>query len=395
MRAIAGTVLGALLLWAGGVAWAQLAPDASDTSITALGQATQGTGDPAAAKAAALDDAFRQSVVQAAQSLLGTAGYQTAAADIGQRVLPKARSYVITYRILSQGTDAGVLQVKVDVQLDLPRLAQDLVPAGAVSAPPASAPARTTIVLMVADEPAPGASGGASPEAPGAPGVTGFAQALSQLGFDAHLSTALDDPSLVREAQALGAPVAVSVAIQAQASGRIRGTELVGAEGTVRVGLLDAQSGQPIGGGESVGPIVGYGDKPADAVAMAQAGAAETMLSALGVGLARAGTLPNDGVLVCAEGVASYADLTAVTRALTSVPGVAGVSPWRFAPGEADLLVRTARSPADIRDTLARAVVPTLTLLPDAAGAEPDMVRVRVVPQTPVQQEPQIPDVDF
>ena len=63
---------------------------------------------------------------------------------------------------------------------------------------------------------------------------------------------------------------------------------------------------------------------------------------------------PTGGVTVRLRGVVRWAEYQAVTRALSALPGVAGVEPRRFVPGQIDLLVHTASAPSQLAGHLQR-----------------------------------------
>lgn len=95
------------------------------------------SGDRARARERALDDALRASITAAATSLFGDEGIKQKSSELRLRVLPKAKSYASSYRIVAEDEEGAnlVLRLVADVNLEL--LSRDLTTAVAPVAPPA------------------------------------------------------------------------------------------------------------------------------------------------------------------------------------------------------------------------------------------------------------------
>lgn len=91
------------------------------------------TGDRVRVRERALDDALRLAVTTAATSVFGEEGMKQKASELRLRVLPKVRSYVISYRIMTEEEEGPNLTLRLAADVNLELLSRDL--ATAVAAP--------------------------------------------------------------------------------------------------------------------------------------------------------------------------------------------------------------------------------------------------------------------
>ncbi len=110
-------VLVSLVLCVGTPAYAQ-AP-----SFEAMGRAPITAGDKVRARQRALDEAMQRAVESAVSALLGADTLTRRAADMRLKILPKAKSYVTSYRVLEEGeSEPGIFDVHVAAEIATDRL---------------------------------------------------------------------------------------------------------------------------------------------------------------------------------------------------------------------------------------------------------------------------------
>lgn len=84
------------------------------------------TGDRVRARERALDEALRSALTMAANAYFGDEAMKAKASDLKLRVLPKAKAYVVSYRIVSEDEDGGMLTLRLVADVRLADLARDL-----------------------------------------------------------------------------------------------------------------------------------------------------------------------------------------------------------------------------------------------------------------------------
>lgn len=374
---------------------------AEEPSFEALGQASIVAGDTVRARERALEEAFRQAVEQAVATLLEPKVIAERASQLKLSVYPKARGYVTTYRVLQEGEQGGLFQVRVAAQVAVGRLAR------AVNAPQAVKPAlapRPKAVVCLVEKRAPAGWAPSSLEqqlvlAVGARGVevTPLAGHCWPVKFGQGDDRVvwpdpddLDDVGAGKAARDKGAQGAIVGTLAIVPAGTIRGTPLLVAQAKVSLHLVEAD-GRPSAVSD------GTGEASGTTFAAAADGAARAALDraarTLGphIGAKWPTTAASGaGVILHVSGVERYAQLQSLLRVLQAIPGVGAVSPRRFEASGIDVMVHTAAPAPSLAAALARNTT-------DGEGvrftAEPmgDLeIRVVVVPAPPAPQ-PSLP----
>lgn len=369
----------ALLLLTVPVTAAQGQPQGSGPSFEVSAQVpTQ--DDAARARARALLDAMNQALEQAVA--------QAAPEARGRLYLlaARARDYITTYRVLEEGESGGQFLLRLEAQVDLPRLLHDL--QGTLPASRQASPRRAAL-LLCATPSAPDAGGqAAGPEAT-APLLDKARALLADSGETVELIA----PALCSPASAGLNPAALSkspahalLMLTVEGSGRaqeVRGTlpRLLGALGRVTFRALRLSAAAA-----GTDAVVSETAETAAFAATAEAAGAEAqqraMVTALGQLLKRPGVLPYSGsaVLVSILGAGSYPNYQQLLRVLGALPGVTRAEPRRFvarsgpAPAQSDdlvqVLVHTTSSPEALGAALGRTPLSGLRLqvAPQGAG---------------------------
>ena len=308
----------------------------------------QGESDVVKARALALTEALTRALEQAVAEVMPEARSRV------YLVAGRARDFVTTYRVLQEGEVAGQFQLRVEAQLDLPRLQRELV--GSASATPTA-----SVVYLC------------SPQSTDA--IRGALEAArTQLGQTAgrvEILAAAQCPE-TPDLGALPGAVALLSLNSLGAAGTtaepIRGTQpaLYGA-----VFRSEWRLHRP--GQESLretGEAAGFAAEPALAESE---GARLAALAGLSRTLARSGPLQrrSQSVLVRVENFGSFRAYQQIARVLSSLPGVTRVDPRRFhipARGDssedsvAQLLLATGASVETLGATLGRTPIPGLRL---------------------------------
>jgi hypothetical protein len=320
---------------------------AQEPSFEALGQAPVIGGDRVRARERALDEALRQAVEQATATVLDPAELVARAAELKLRVYPKARTYVVNYRVLDEGDAPAVagqpsnlFQVHLSAQVSTARLTRELTTTATAPVRPTEKPRAVVCVR------AQGSS-------------TTVAEKVvrellaSRLVETVPVAGACADDAAVQAARAGAAQGAVVGAVEIAAAGPIRGTRLEAAHARGELRLLELDGKVAASGAAERDAYESSAARAEDAAAAAVVSEAARAL-APSVASKWAGAAPSGGVIVRLHGVQRWADYTLVLRALGAIPGVAAVEPRRFVRGEADLLVRTATGAAQLLGPLAR-----------------------------------------
>lgn len=121
---VAGILLAAGIALGGGPTRA--ADDLDFRIVPAEGAAVLVREDRAGARAAALDDALRRAVASEVETLASPEALESKSREIGESVEDRYRTYVKSYRILSESTDADKVLVQAEVEVDLADLRRDL-----------------------------------------------------------------------------------------------------------------------------------------------------------------------------------------------------------------------------------------------------------------------------
>ncbi len=319
------------------------------------------------------DDVVRareRSLKDAMQRVLEQAVAQAAPEARGRlyQVSARAREYVTTYRMVDESEADGQFRVRIQAQVDLPRLLRDLqVPAGVQKAAPRS------LILLCADSQA-------DPEGPGL-----LRAALAPYGpVLPGACPALDNAAEVTQAMvAAGAQVAVVERIvPGGPAGEVRGTQpsLYGAAATARLSLYRS-AGPPA---EESRESFGFAESETGAQVAARRSASQGALVGL---LPRlwppGGGEATSGVAVTVEGIAGYGDYQRLIKVFGALPGVGRVAPRGFGAGlkglRAEVFLETPTPASTLGASLGRTPIPGLRL--QVVPESPGKLRVLVAPE--------------
>lgn len=333
---------------------------ADEPSFEALGQAPIVGGDRVRARERALDEAFRQAVEQAVATILSPQAIADRTSQLKLSVYPKARGYVTTYRILEEGEQGPLFQVRALAQVATGRLARDVEAPQAVK--PERAPKGKALVCVV--EQRDGGPWIASPLERGVADAVAAREvevtALAGRCAPAVRRTAatgdeLDDEQAGALAKSAGVQAAVVGAVQLRSMAAIRGTALPVAHAHARLHLV-GPDGRPTGVAEAEGEA--WAATLDGAASAARRIAVEGAARSLGPRLAEqwpSRAAATAGVMIHVAGAERYGALQSLARALQTVPGVGTVSPRRLDGAGVDLLVQTAASARALGEALSRA----------------------------------------
>ncbi|MFO0573657.1 MAG: hypothetical protein U1A78_06660 [Polyangia bacterium] len=291
----------------------------------------------------AMSQALEQAVAQAAPEARGRLYLLTA----------RARDYVPTYRVISEGEEAGSFRVRIEAQVDTPRLLRDLQGA----APRRGAAGRRPLQLCVRAAPAE-----PSPELQAA--LRQAAELLGERGETVETAVAAHCQIPI---SSTGARARLVLSAGPAQTSEIRGTRprLVGAQLTV-----EWQLERP---GDAIEPLRERAESTAFAESAEAAQLAATQQAAqqaLRRLCQRPGVLDGTtaGITVSFEGLGSFAAYQQVLRALGALPGVSRLEPRRFVgaatPAEerVQVLVQSQGGSEALGAALGRALLPGLRL---------------------------------
>ena len=399
------------------VAWLAPAVAWADLPLQARGSATVTGGDVAGAKARALDDAFRQAVDQAVGTLVEPAAKEASADLIKKRILRRARAYVGSYKVVSEGEREGVYAITVDASVADGQLGADLRALG-VGAPPAPPDepaeprppveaARPPLVMLVVSGDGANVWATFGREPNGGPVAAALERELGARGFKLVSASGLEVPvapvaeagsslpldsaqasALARQAAAGGALVGAARIVD---GGRIRGTRRHGAEIDLVVRVDDATGGRLV---EERVAAAGSGEDLAAAAATAARQAAQRMGRVIGPRLESHWPEPSargggDAVRVHLRGVTRAAEVVAVARLLAGVPGARQVVAQRYAHREVTLAVKGRAAARALAGALAASPPPDTQLTAKATRDEVDVQLSPVAIQPPPITPPQ------
>lgn len=368
----------------------------ADESRGAAALATEGIG-----VAVVGEDSVRareRAMADAIQRALERAVLQVAPEARGRLyvVSGRARQYITSLRVLSEGESGGQLQVRISAQVDVPRLLRDLRPSTGSPASPRVTPRRA--VLLCAALPTASTPGA---EALLTAALLALREDLSSglvLAPESACPTAGADalPRALAQEKAAAAVVLESLT-SAQAPTLIRGTQppLFGAAQHLTLTLYTDK-------GERLSVTLAEGQDPfgfGDSIEAAQRAAARlaAQRAAEALRTQHRGALPlrspaDDGAALqlTLEGVPSYAAYQALLRTLAALPGVQSVEPQRFSPPESlvGLAVVTAQAggPAELGALLSRTPLPGLRV--QVMPPEGNKLRVLVAPERALPAAP-------
>ncbi len=311
-------------------------------TFESIGRAPISAGDRVRARQRALDDALQHAVEAAVGALLGPEALTRRAADLRLKILPRAKAYVTTYRVIEEGElEPGVFVVRIGAEVAADRLLRELADKRPVG--PAQPSAAPKIALCVATQPA---------------GVrlarleAAVRMQLGARGLDPVPATSCDGEGIV----AIGARMALVIEVQPGKAEPVRGTALVGREVKLALELV-GPSGKRFADGHA--DEAGYGtsadEATDDAAVRAVAEAFAPIETALGAG--SSASARGQAVSARLVGVRRFAQLASVRTALERIAGVESVEPRRFSPGlpgNIELAIRTTQSARALADGLLR-----------------------------------------
>jgi hypothetical protein len=305
----------------------------------------QGESDVVKARAQALTEALTRALEQAVAEVMPEARSRV------YLVAGRARDYVTTYRVLQEGEVAGQFQLRVEAQLDLPRLQRELVGA---AGPTATA---STLHLCAAQ------TSDATAKA--------LEAARSQLK-DTVTTVELAPSAQCTETPEPGLPRGALLALTSlsptePAAEPIRGTQPLTYGAVWRSEWRLSRPGhEPL---RESAEAAGFGPDPATAESE---GSRQAALAGLARVLSRSGPLQrrSQSVLVRIENLGSYRAYQQLVRVLSSLPGVTRADIRRFVvpspkSGEdsvAQVLLTTGATVEALGATLGRTPIPGLRL---------------------------------
>jgi hypothetical protein len=329
------------------------------TPVQALGQAQIVAGNRAAARDRALEEAIKQAVDQAFAYVLEPEPRLRAQAQLQRSLLPRARRYVASYRVLDEHeVQGGLFQVQIEAQVDTTALRRDALSVAGAAGPgsgPGTGPGAG---------PGPGGGPGPAQRPAGRPRVLvgvgapldaavrhvlearGFLEATTPAGEPPH-----SDSDAAARAKSAGAGIVIVGAGKVQPEGAVRGTDLQAALARTELRALDAD-GRALARGAA--DARGFEPTAAAAGEHALAEAAEQAAAALLGDLAGQLSGPattgqsEGGVALRVVGLETMARLEALAQALGQQPGVVAVLPRRLGGGEAWFLLRGRTSGSQV-----------------------------------------------
>ena len=307
---------------------------ASPQSYEGTGRVAVSAGDRVKARDRALDEAFQHALETAIGALLGPDTIARRASDLRLKIMPRARSYVTSYRVLDEGeAEPGFFSVHVSAEVAADRLVRELQsPLAVAKAGPA---ATVRVGLCVRD---------------GEPPI-----ALPRV--EAALRMRLEGQQLLVVPAACSGGDGLRATLFADVSQRdvapVRGTSLVGRETELELELVDSagkRSAKSRGAGYGATRELALDDAAMTALPDALA----SLDDALGALSPRA--MQSGVVVVRVAGVRRYAQLKTVRSALERLPGVESVSLRRFEPagGSIELGVKTGQLSHALFEALGR-----------------------------------------
>ncbi len=318
-----------------------------EPSFEALGQAPVVGGDRVRARERALDEAMRQAVEQAAQTVLDPQSLVARSSDLKLRIYPRARTYVGTYRVLDESEVGGVFQMHISAQVAVSRLARDLATQAPPQLPRLSSKLRGVVCARVSGD-------AALISAVTTDAEKTLREQLAARGVEAIAAPATCTESAAAEAAKVGAAQgALVAAIEISPAGSVRGTDRLAAKAKVMLRIVEPE-------GRASGAEDAEREAYAPSLERAAATAAREALTAALVPLQSklvhywAPPAPQGGVMVKVSRLSRHSDYVAIVRALSALPGVSGVDPRRFARGEAELNVRTTSAAPQLAASLNR-----------------------------------------
>jgi hypothetical protein len=322
---------------------------AQEPTFEALGQASVVGGDRVRARERALDEAMRQAVEQAVATLLEPKALTDRAGQLKLNVYPRARGFVSTYRVLDEGGDGPIFQLRIEATVDTARLAKAVQAPQAVT--PTVAPKAKAVVCITEDRPP--APSGPSPTEKTIIKALGN-RSVEANGLAGQCPDSLDDAHAGAAARKELAQAALIGHLKLTSDGAVRGTPLLIGRAQGRFHLVDPD-GRSLAAVDANGEA--YDAAPAAALDAAAAQAVDNALHALGPRLASrwpAGGPVASGVTVHVAGLARWSEYSALLRMLAAIPGVAGVSPRKFDTGGVDLQLHTSTSAQSIAAAISR-----------------------------------------
>jgi hypothetical protein len=319
--------------------------------LEVVGQAALLGTDRAKARQRALDEAFRTGLEQTLTTLWGEDELKRRSSELRVRVYPNVRAYITSYRVIDENELGGAYHVRIAAQYSTDKLAE-------LRGHAASTASETALLC---------ATGGDAD-------LVGKAvdHALGKSGYKTErVKGACDAASLQAALSGKLRAIGILAAGQAGAIEPIRGTQLIGAEVRVQVDRFagprhDTANETATTYGEGAATHSSLASLPSAKLSEGYEQAADNAVRKL-FGESKTTASTGGGVNVKIVGLTDYASYASVVRTTSQLPDVRGVTPRRFARGEAELLVSTSQNATRLADELRRGSA-TLSVQPQPDG---------------------------
>jgi hypothetical protein len=383
---------------------AALAPTAAQSEVIAESVTIEASGEArlgSRARSQALDRAFVAAVDQVLGHLVTADVRAARERDIDREILRRARRFVDSFQVLDEREADGNLRVRASVRIVQRALIETLDELGieryrardAVDYRDAGRP--KVVVLLAATDGQSTAATFGSRGGDGGPAGRRLVAELGKRGFEV-VSAAGESVPVSREipeglllsdevaadlATRLGAGGALVVGVEAEPSGRVRGTRLRGAEGKASLRVVDSSGARLVT--RSVSRGAGYGESEDEALARAAEDAAGRAMREVADEVASYWPAParaSDALTVTIRGAASWAPIQSIAERIVGIPGVAEVAPLGFDRGHVVLAVTTDLGVERIAAAARSADLGGLRIRTQARGARELAIEVQGAP---------------
>ncbi len=298
----------------------------------ALAQTPITDGDRVRARQKAFDEALHQALDQALSTLVDP----IQAAELKRSLYPRARHFVPAYRILMENEESGLFQLQLEAQVDVASLAREL------TRPLSVAPQKVRrATVCVTERQELGEWQGSSLEVELVRAIEARGIKAIPLAGRCTNVRGLDDATAAAQARAQGADGALIAAIALHPEPPVRGANLPAASARVLLHLVEAVEGAD-GRTSAFAQVesVAFG---ASAFREAARRSLDRSLKSIDAQLAAKWPIAGVGLTVRLA-ADRHEDYRALIRLLQGLPGVAAVTPRRFAATGADLAVTPSLS---------------------------------------------------
>jgi hypothetical protein len=289
---IQAVILAVLLLGPGGAV-----SETGDIRVLTTGTQSISGGDAPAARQKAVSAALQQAVVQAFAQAMSPREFAANLEFLHTRILPAAEDYIVTYRVLGEGTLKDTYLVGVESRVHAGMLEQTLAEAGIVKTDTSAPRVLLLIAEQTSQEPLPRYWWGNHPEPYSSHAEIRIAERMVQKRFNViEMGAERPDPRVhgIRFKAIYDSEAAVDLAKALNADlvvlGRAGATESINRmgdvkifDGVVRLDVFDAVTGQPVAGCEHQASANAGDSLPGDvrAIVLAADAAAADLVSQL------------------------------------------------------------------------------------------------------------------